>query len=281
MVGWLAKSEVFRLEHSYANLACIKRDECGGEDFGELVALILLARCERVTMSTVPPIFSLPQCALKAANGIGSLRIEPRGVIFRQGFAADSFFYLLSGRVQLSVVSEQGKEAIIAILEPDEVFGESCLLGFPTRRMTALALEESRVIRITREAALRLIAEDVGFDNFLVSHLLKSGIRTQEQLLDQFFNSSEKRLARTLLMLTNFAMSSEDEISIPKVSQETLAEMIGSTRPRINQFMNKFRKLGYIDYDGCSITVHRSLLSLLLYDAAQEADDSFLTKNGS
>jgi CRP/FNR family cyclic AMP-dependent transcriptional regulator len=198
-------------------------------------------------------------------------------VIFHQGAAADSFYYLPLGKVQLSVVSEHGKEAIIALLETDEVFGESCLLGLDTRRMTATALAESRIIRVTKDAALKLMASDTGFDQFLLRHVLRSSLRTQERLLDQLFNSSEKRLARTLLTLANYVNNNQQDITIPKISQEALAEMVGSTRPRINQFMNKFRRLGYINYNGTTITVNKSLLTIMLCEATEEAEDTSLS----
>jgi CRP/FNR family transcriptional regulator, cyclic AMP receptor protein len=226
-------------------------------------------------MSDTRPAFSLPAFALKATPGVTSLRFAPREVIFHQGAPSDSFYYVLEGRVQLSVVSEQGKEAIISILESDEIFGESCLLGYEHRRMTACALVESRIIRTSKDVALKLMSDDVGFDAFLIRHLIKSGLRTQEQLLDQLFNSSEKRLARVLLMLANFSNDGQRDCTVPKVSQESLAEMVGSTRPRINQFMNKFRRLGYIDYDGSSITVHDTLLRVLLYDAKDKPEGTF------
>ncbi|MEG6507767.1 Crp/Fnr family transcriptional regulator [Methyloligella sp. 2.7D] len=227
-------------------------------------------------MYSTRPALSLPEFLLKSTPGVSRVRFKSRDVIFHQGEAAHSVYYLIEGRVQLSVVSEQGKEAIIAILEPDEIFGESCLLGYTNRRMTACVLDTCRVLRVSNDAALRLMADDVGFDRFLIRKLIKSGLRTQEQLLDQLFNSSEKRLARLLLMLTNCAKDSARERTIPKLSQEALAEMVGSTRPRVNQFMNKFRKLGYIDYDGVSITVHRSLSSVLIYDSSKGGDeDSF------
>jgi CRP/FNR family transcriptional regulator, cyclic AMP receptor protein len=218
--------------------------------------------------------FDLSELALKASAGVSSVRFDRRDMIFLQGDQADCFYYLLSGKVRLSVVSENGKEAIIAILGPDEIFGESCLLGHNVRRTTACALEGVRAIRVQKGAATKLMADDVGFDEFLIRHLIKTGVRTQEQLLDQLFNSSEKRLARALVMLANYAKENAQDITIPKISQEALAEMVGTTRPRINQFMNKFRKLGYIDYDGLTITVRHSLLSVLLYDSDQDTEVS-------
>ncbi|MCC0059593.1 Crp/Fnr family transcriptional regulator [Methyloceanibacter sp.] len=231
-------------------------------------------------MSTSYPAFNLPALALQATSGISCLRFASRDIVFHQGAPSDSFYYVLEGKVQLSVVSEQGKEAIISILESDELFGESCLLGFSDRRSTARILTDSRIIRVSKEAALKLISDDAGFDAFLIGRLIKSGLRTQEQLIDQLFNPSEKRLARALLMLANFANETQHDVTIPKVSQEVLAEMIGSSRPRINQFMNKFRKLGYIDYDGMSITIHPEALSALLCDSKNDVYESLLCRDG-
>jgi CRP/FNR family cyclic AMP-dependent transcriptional regulator len=137
-----------------------------------------------------------------------------------------------------------------------------------------LVLEDSLAVRVQKQAALKLMTADVCFDEFLIRHLIKSGIRTQEQLLDHMFNSSEKRLARTLVMLANDATGRAQDIAIPKISQKMLAEMVGATRRRINQFMNKFRKLGYIDYDGMAITVRHSLLTVLLYESSRDTDST-------
>ena len=191
----------------------------------------------------------------------------PGDVIYRQGEPAEFVCYLVSGQAKLSVVSAQGKEAIVAVLEPDEFFGESCLLGETTRRMTATVLAESQIIRVQRDTALELMSSNVDFDGFLIARLLKSELRTEDLLIDQIFNSSERRLARALLTLANYSKNEAPDVTIPKFSQETLAEMVGSTRPRINQFMNKFRKLGYIDYNNSTITIHHSLLKVLLCNA--------------
>jgi CRP/FNR family cyclic AMP-dependent transcriptional regulator len=144
-----------------------------------------------------------------------------------------------------------------------------------------LVLEDSRAIRVQKQAALKLMTADVGFNEFLIRRLIKSGIRTQEQLLDHLFNSSEKRLARTLVMLANYAKGGAQDIVIPKISQETLAEMVGTTRPHINKFMNKFRKLGYIDYDGTTITVRHSLLSVLLYESNPDTEETSASRTNN
>jgi len=147
--------------------------------------------------------------------------------------------------------------------------------------MTALVLEDSLAVRVQKQAALKLMTADVGFDEFLIRHLIRSGIRTQEQLLDHMFNSSEKRLGRTLVMLANYATGRAQDIAIPKISQKMLAELVGTTRPRINQFMNKFRKLGYTDSDGMTITVRHSLLSVLLYESSRDTEETSASRTNN
>ena len=208
--------------------------------------------------------FNLVALANQAKPGISCVRFNEHDVIFSQGDHADCLYYLISGKVWLTVVSDQGKEATISILGPDEVFGECCLWGHQKRRMSAAALEMSSGICVSKEAAIRLMNKDAEFDDFLIRHLLKSGARIQEQLLKKLLNSSEQHLARTLVTLASFAKESRMDITIPKVSQKRLGEMVGTTRSRVNQFMNKFRSLGYIDYDDKTITIRRSLLRVLI-----------------
>jgi CRP-like cAMP-binding protein len=191
-------------------------------------------------------------------------------VVYRQGEPAEFIYYLVSGKIKLSAVSVQGREAIVAVLEPDEIFGENGLLGYGGRRVNAVALVDSCVITIRKEIARSLMAQNAGFDEFLITRLIRSSLRTEEQLLDQMFNSSERRLARALLLLAHYGQKDTADVTIPKLSQETLAEMVGSTRPRVNQFMNKFRKLGYINYNSSTITVRHSLLAVLLGDARDD-----------
>lgn len=185
--------------------------------------------------------------------------------IFAQGDAADAVFYIQRGQVKLSVVSEQGKEAIVAILGPDEFFGEACLAGQSRRLATATAMTDCAVVRLERTAILRLIQKEPAFATTFITHILERTIRVEADLVDQLFNSSEKRLARTLLLLANFGKEGEPETIITELSQEALAEMIGTTRSRVSFFMNKFRKLGFIEYNG-GIRVHRSLLNIVLND---------------
>lgn len=189
-------------------------------------------------------------------------------VVFSQGDAADAVFYIKSGKVKISVVSEQGKEAVVAALGADEFFGEACLAGQPRRAATAAALTESVVVRLEKAAIVRVIHQEPAFSEMFISHLLARAIRVEADLVDQLFNSSEKRLARMLLLLANFGKEAKTEPIIAKVTQETLAEMIGTTRSRVSFFMNKFRKLGFIDYNG-GIHVHGSLLSVVLHDQPQ------------
>ncbi len=191
-------------------------------------------------------------------------------VVFRQGEPAESIYFLASGRIRLSAVSVQGREAIITVLESDEFFGEDCLLSSDARRMTAVALTASSIVKIRKDAARSLMSENAGFDEFLITRLVRRALRIEEQLLDQMFNSAEIRLARALLSLSRCGENDTRDVTIPKLSQEILAEMVGSTRPRVNQFMNKFRKLGYIDYTSTTITVHHSLLTALLCDAKDD-----------
>jgi CRP-like cAMP-binding protein len=186
-------------------------------------------------------------------------------VVFAQGASAEAVFYLQKGRIKLSVVSKEGKEAVVALLGPGNFFGEGCLAGQPVRIATATAAADSSALRLQKTAALRAIHNNPAFAELFVTHLLTRNIRIEEDLVDQLFNSSEKRLARLLLLLANFGKEGRPEQIIPKISQETLAEMIGTTRSRVSFFMNRFRRLGFIRYDG-GLEVHSSLLSVVLHD---------------
>jgi CRP/FNR family transcriptional regulator, cyclic AMP receptor protein len=189
-------------------------------------------------------------------------------MVFSQGSPADAVFYIQKGKVKITVVSEQGKEAVVAILGPDEFCGEGCLTGQPRRMATAVAMTECEIMRLEKAAMFRVLHEEPAFSEMFVTHLLARTIRVEEDLVDQLFNSSEKRLARSLLLLANFGKDGRPERIIAKVSQETLAEMIGTTRSRVSHFMNKFRKLGFIDYNG-HLEVHSSLLNVVLHDQPQ------------
>jgi CRP/FNR family cyclic AMP-dependent transcriptional regulator len=199
----------------------------------------------------------------KVNGGLGIRNYRKEQIVYRQGDPSDSVFYIQSGKVKKTVVSEQGKEAVIAILDTGDFFGEGCLTGEVLRLATVSALTNCVIARISKADITRVIHEEPAFAELFISHLLARNSRVEEDLVDQLFNSSEKRLARTLLLLANFGKEGRPEPIIAKVSQETLAEMIGTTRSRVSFFMNKFRKLGLIDYNG-SIEIHSSLLNVVL-----------------
>jgi CRP/FNR family cyclic AMP-dependent transcriptional regulator len=185
--------------------------------------------------------------------------------VFSQGDPCVSVMYLQHGRVKLSVLSHTGKEAVVAVLSPGDFFGEGALADQPVRIGTATAMTESTVLVIEKHEMSRVLHEHHAFSDRFIAHMLARNIRVEADLVDQLFNSSEKRLARTLLLLARYGKQGSHERVLPKVSQETLAEMVGTTRSRVNFFMNKFKKLGFIDYNG-EITVHSSLLSVVLHD---------------
>jgi CRP-like cAMP-binding protein len=186
-------------------------------------------------------------------------------IIFSQGQIADAVFYIQQGNVRLTVVSEQGKEAVVAIIEAGQFFGEGCLNGHPLRTATTRAMEECVITRIDKATMIATLHNEPEFSELFMMHLLSRNGRIEEDLIDQLFNSSEKRLARLLLLLANFGKEGRPEPILGKFSQEMLAEMIGTTRSRVSFFMNKFRKLGFIDYNG-KLEVHSSLLNVILYD---------------
>jgi CRP/FNR family cyclic AMP-dependent transcriptional regulator len=204
----------------------------------------------------------------KADGGRTISKYAKDQVIFSQGEAADAVFYIQTGKVKVAVVSERGKEAVVAVLGPDEFCGEGALAGQPRRMATASAMTESEVMRVEKAAIIRVLHEESAFAEMFLAHLLARTMRVEEDLVDQLFNSSEKRLARTLLLLANFGKEGRPEPILAKISQETLAEMIGTTRSRVSKFMNKFRKLGLISYNG-SIEVNTSLLNVVLHEQPQ------------
>ncbi len=211
------------------------------------------------------PSFDPKSFLAKVGEGriIGEYREDQ--IVFSQGDPADAVFYIQKGKVKITVVSEQGKEAVVAILETNEFFGEGCLAGQAKRIATVATMTESVIVRLDKAAIIRVIHQEPAFSEMFIAHLLGRTIRVEADLVDQLFNSSEKRLARMLLLLANFGKESKPEPLIAKISQETLAEMIGTTRSRVSFFMNKFRKLGFIDYNG-HIEVHSSLLNVVLHD---------------
>jgi CRP/FNR family cyclic AMP-dependent transcriptional regulator len=205
--------------------------------------------------------------AFLSNTGIGKTIHEysPKAAIFSQGETADSVFYIQKGRVRLSVVSKQGKEATLGLFGPGDFVGEGCIASDqPIRMATAIATTACSILEIQKKQMLRTLHAEHKFSDVFVAYLIARNSRTQEDLVDQLFNSSEKRLARALFLLANFGKNKSEEV-VPNVSQETLAEMIGTTRSRVNFFMNRFRKLGLIEYNG-GLLVHSSLLSVVLHD---------------
>jgi CRP/FNR family transcriptional regulator, cyclic AMP receptor protein len=207
-----------------------------------------------------------PQTFLSTINGGRTISAFPKKqMIFAQGDSSDAVFYIQGGRVKLTVVAKNGKEATIGILNEGDFFGEGCLTGQPLRMCTATAMTNCSVMRIDKKAMMEVIHREHAFSDMFVAYLLTRNIQYEENLVDQRFNSSEKRLARILLQLAHFGKDGKPEVAIPKISQETLAEMVGTTRSRVNLFMNRFRKLGFIRYNG-GLEIHRSLLSVVLHD---------------
>lgn len=199
--------------------------------------------------------------------GKASLTYRKGGPIFAQGDQADAIFYIQSGKIKVTMLSTEGREAVLGILGDGDFLGEGCLAGQQLRMTTAMAIIDSVLLRVERRVALSAMREHPDFAAMFVAYLLSRNIRIEEDLADQLFNSSEKRLARTLLLLARFGKDGRPEKVIPKVSQEMLAEMVGTTRSRISYFMNKFRRLGFIRYNG-GLEVHSSLLNFLLHDSS-------------
>lgn len=201
----------------------------------------------------------------KAAGSEASAQYKKKKVIYAQGDRADRVFYLLRGRVKITVVSRRGNEAVIGILGPGDFLGESCLNGQTVRMSTTTALEPVTVIPIAKKQIVKLLRDEADFSHYFLAYVLARNTRFEEDLVDQLFNSSEKRLARALLLLAHYGKAGKQLTLLPHISQETLAEMIGTTRGRVSFFMNKFRKLGFIDYNG-GMKVNSSLLNIILHD---------------
>jgi CRP/FNR family transcriptional regulator, cyclic AMP receptor protein len=207
-----------------------------------------------------------PQAFLAKSDGgrhISKYRMKQ--IVFSQGDLADSVFYIQDGKVKVTVISKLGKEAVVAVLGPDEFLGEGCLIRQPKRLATATTMTECVIMRVDKTEIVRVLHDEPAFSQMFVSHILARNARVEEDLVDQLFNSTEKRLARVLLLMANFGKDGRPEPIIAKISQETLAEMIGTTRSRVSHFMNKFRRLGFIDYNS-HLEVHSSLLSVVLND---------------
>jgi CRP/FNR family transcriptional regulator, cyclic AMP receptor protein len=200
----------------------------------------------------------------QACNGRTTQQCQKRQTLFSQGDSANAVFYIQAGKIKLTVVSPQGKEAVVAMLEPGSFFGEGCLAGQQAYTTTATVVEDSALVRIDKQAMISMLRDGPGFSSLFLSHLLARTIRIQGDLVDQLFNSSEKRPARILLLMARFEKEGGKEAAIPKISQETLAEMIGTTRSRVSFFMNRFRKKGLLHYDNSELIVHSSLLNIVL-----------------
>ena len=204
---------------------------------------------------------------LSTINGGRKIEAFPKKqAIFAQGDLSDAVFYIHEGKVKLTVVAKGGKEATIGILTQGDFFGEGCLAGQPLRMCSATAMTDCSVMHIDKESMMEVLHRERAFSDMFVAYLLARNIRYEEDLVDQLFNSSEKRLARSLLLLAHFGKGGDPEVVIPKISQETLAEMVGTTRSRVSFFMNRFREMGFVDYDGSGLQVHSSLLGVVLHD---------------
>jgi CRP/FNR family cyclic AMP-dependent transcriptional regulator len=201
----------------------------------------------------------------KMSAGRTAAEFQKDQLVFSQGDPANDIFYVQRGKIKLTVVSRQGKEAVLALLGPGDFFGEGCLAGQSVRMATASAMSECSIVRLPKPAAIRILRDEPSFSELFLHYVLSRNIRIEEDLVDQLFNSSEKRLARVLLLLANFGKEGKPEPVIAKISQETLAEIIGTTRSRVSFFMNRFRRLGFIDYNG-GLHVHSSLLNIILHD---------------
>ena len=220
---------------------------------------------KRAPIRPVATAFDVYEFLTSARMSPRSVRFMRGAVVFAQGAQANSVFYIQEGGVKLAVLSSGGKEAVVAMLGPGDFFGEGCLAGQPLRMGTAKAVMRTALLRIPKRDMVRLLHDRPEFSDRFIEHMLTRNIRIEEDLVDQLFNSSEKRLARTLLLLARYGREEKASRVLPKFSQETLAEMVGTTRSRVNFFMNKFRKLGLIEYNG-GLKVHNSLLSIVLHD---------------
>ena len=223
-------------------------------------------------MQQVPAEFDPGRLFANVNGAQNVIQYRKGGVLFAQGDSADAIFYIQQGKIRITVLSERGKEAVVALQGAGDFCGEGCLAGQKLRMASAMALEPCIAVRIEKAAVVRRLHEDHAFSERFVTHLLTRNIRVEADLVDQLFNSSEKRLARLLLLLANFGKEGKPEPILAKITQETLAEMIGTTRSRVSFFMNKFRKLGFIKYNG-HIEVHSSLLNAVLHDTPQITDE--------
>jgi CRP-like cAMP-binding protein len=218
-------------------------------------------------MKRAPKLAFVPKAFIaKVGKGRTLADYKKNQRIFAQGDPAEALFYIQSGKVKLTVISKQGKEAVVAILGADGFFGEGCLAGQPLRMAGAAAMSDSSIMRLEKPSVIGLLHDEPAFSELFLQYLLSRNIRIEEDLVDLLFNSSEKRLARVLLLMANFGKEGKAEPVISKISQETLAEIVGTTRSRVSFFMNRFRKLGFIEYNG-GLEVHSSLLNVVLHDS--------------
>lgn len=211
------------------------------------------------------PLFNLQAFLDQTDSGKTILTFTQKQTLFSQGDVADAVFYIQSGQIKLSVVSQQGKEAVVGMVDAGGFVGEGCLAGQRVCMATATTLEDSTLLRIAKQTMIRVLHDEPTFSTLFMEYILARNIRIQEDLVDQLFNSAEKRLARVLLLMAHFGKEGKPEPVLAKISQETLAEMIGTTRSRVSFFMNKFRKLGFIEYND-QLHVHSSLLNIVLHD---------------
>jgi CRP/FNR family transcriptional regulator, cyclic AMP receptor protein len=222
-------------------------------------------RAKQVQEAAPTPRFDSRKFLTSVGAGRLSATLQPKEIVFRQGDAADAVYYIEAGKIQLTVISEHGKEGVIAMLEPGEFFGEGCIAGQLLRMASASATAKSTIVKIEKAAMIRVLHEQPAISEMFMAFLLSRNIQIEADLVDQLFNSSERRLARLLLLLANFGKEGKMESVIPIISQDILAAKIGTTRPRINFFMNKFRKLGFIEYNG-GLKIHTSLLNVIVHD---------------
>ena len=232
----------------------------------------MLPNCDEMTPKSTTDVFDPKDFLAKVGMGKTVIEFHKNQTVFSQGDVADTVFYIQKGKIKLTVMSEQGKEAVVAILEPGQFFGEGCMNGHSRRIATTTAMENCVITVITKAAMITTLHDEPKFSELFMAYLLTRNSRIEEDLIDQLFNSSEKRLARLLLLLANFGKEGSPQPISPNVSQETLAEMIGTTRSRVSHFMNKFRKLGLISHNG-HIEVKSSLLSSVLHDKPELKED--------
>ena len=232
---------------------------------GTVVGLLPDKKRRRPAAGTLAKPFDPQTFLAKVGHGKTTRQSPKEQLIFSQGDAADAVFYVQAGRVRLTVLSPRGKEAVVGILEHGSFFGEGCLVGQLACMATATALEQSMIVRIDKAAMIRVLHDEPSFSELFMAYLLSRNARIQADLVDHLFNSSEKRLARILLLLAHYGKEGKPEPVIPKISQDTLADMVGTTRSRVSFFLNRFRKLGFIHYNG-RMEVHSSLLNIVLHD---------------